>query len=421
MLSRLTVFLLAVSLSPPVATVAQVVPVAAPTAPDVTNAGLTTLPLDAALALARRHAPAIRAAEARALAEAEVADASQAWRSPTVDLSLENLGPQGLDRDGFVWFTQPLDIGARRSTRITAARASHDFLARQVEAARRHVDVAVVDAYLAVVRARRASELLAAHERSIDEVVRLVERRVGEGVSPEGDLRKLEAERGRTRVARVRLDLEQQHHALTLGFLTGVTDSALAARVLMPPAPPVTATDIEAAIERRADVLAAAARVDERRTAAAADRALGSTAIAAMGGYKRTSGFNTGTIGVSIDLPIGLRNAPARIRAEADVTAATLELDQARALARVDIEQALLAVRVLTTQAARVADDLVTPAEIARRAAQAAFREGTGDALAVVDADRVYLDTQREALALQLDAAAASIRARLALGEDPVP
>ena len=96
---------------------------------------------------------------------------------------------------------------------------------------------------------------------------------------------------------------------------------------------------------------------------------------------------------MSIDLPIGLRNAPARIRAEADVTAATLELEQARALARVDIEQALLAARVLTTQAARVADDLVTPAEIARRAAQAAFREGTGDALAVVDADRVYLDT----------------------------
>jgi outer membrane protein TolC len=140
-----------------------------------------------------------------------------------------------------------------------------------------------------------------------------------------------------------------------------------------------------------------------------------------MGGYKRTAGFNTGTAGVSIDLPIGLRNAPARLRAEADIEAATLGLEQARALARLDIEQALLAARVLTTQAARVTDDLVTPAEIAQRAARAAFREGTGDALAVVDADRVHLDTRREALALQLDAAAASIRARLALGEDPVP
>ena len=133
--------------------------------------------------------------------EAGVADASRAWRSPTLDLSVENLGPQDLDHDGFVWFTQPLDIGARRSTRIAAAGASRDFLAATGRAARRVVDLAVVDTYLGVVRARQASKLLAAHERALDEVVRLVERRVREGVAAEGDLRKLEAERGRTRIA----------------------------------------------------------------------------------------------------------------------------------------------------------------------------------------------------------------------------
>jgi cobalt-zinc-cadmium efflux system outer membrane protein len=219
----------------------------------------------------------------------------------------------------------------------------------------------------------------------------------------------------------VRIDLDQHQQALTLGLLTGLTDGALGDRVRMPPPAPVLATDIDTAVERRADVRAAAARLEERRTAAAAERALGSTAIAAMGGYKRTGGFNTGTAGVSIDLPIGLRNTPARLRAEADVEAALLELQQARALARLDIDQALLAARVLTVQAARATDDLVAPAETARQAARAAFREGTGDALALVDADRVHLDTQREALTLRLDAAAASIRARLALGEDPVP
>jgi outer membrane protein TolC len=90
-------------------------------------------------------------------------------------------------------------------------------------------------------------------------------------------------------------------------------------------------------------------------------------------------------------------------------------------MARAEIEQALLAARMLSEHAARVARDLVHPAIVAQRAARAAFREGTGDALALVDADRVYLDTQREALAVQLDAAAASILARLALGEDPLP
>jgi cobalt-zinc-cadmium efflux system outer membrane protein len=312
-------------------------------------------------------------------------------------------------------------LGARRSTRIAAAQAQRDSMLSEVELRRRSVDLAVVDTYLAAVRARQATSLLDAHERAIDEVVQFVSRRVSQGVAAEGDLRKLEAERARTRITRLRADLDLQQQALTLGVLIGQGDAALAQRVELPPAPPLGAADVTAAVERRADVRAAISRVEERRTAAAAERALGSTAIAAMGGYKRTSGFNTGTAGLSIDLPMGLRNTPARLRAEAEITAATLELEQVRELARADIEQSLLAARVFTDQAARVDAELVEPAVIAQRAARAAFREGTGDALALVDADRVYLDSQREALAVQLDAAAASIRARMALGEDPLP
>lgn len=412
---------LGASLCLPLVAAAQVVPGRAPLPSDPPAPSGAPLTLDAALALARQYAPAVRAAQARATAEAAAADAAGRWRNPTVDLSVENLGPQDLDHDAFVWFTQPLDIGARRSTRIAAARASRDVMAREVDARARLVDLVVVDTYLAVVRARQAVVLLEAHERAIEDVVSLVRRRVAEGVAPEGDLRKLEAEKARTRIARVRSEIAVRQQALALGVLTGQPDPDLGTRVVAPAPPPLTTMGIEAAIEQRADVRAAASRVDERRTAAAAERALGSTAIALTGGYKRTSGFNTGTAGISIDLPVGLRNTPARLRAEADVTAATLELEQARAAARADIEQTVLAARVLGEEATRIAETLVEPAVVAQRAARAAFREGTGDALSLVDADRVYLDSQREALAVQLDAATASIRARLALGEDPLP
>jgi cobalt-zinc-cadmium efflux system outer membrane protein len=412
---------LGASLCLPLVAAAQVVPGRAPLPSDPPAPSGAPLTLDAALALARQYAPAVRAAQARATAEAAAADAAGRWRNPTVDLSVENLGPQDLDHDAFVWFTQPLDIGARRSTRIAAARASRDVMAREVDARARLVDLVVVDTYLAVVRARQAVVLLEAHERAIEDVVSLVRRRVAEGVAPEGDLRKLEAEKARTRIARVRSEIAVRQQALALGVLTGQPDPDLGTRVVAPAPPPLTTIGIEAAIEQRADVRAAASRVDERRTAAAAERALGSTAIALTGGYKRTSGFNTGTAGISIDLPVGLRNTPARLRAEADVTAATLELEQARAAARADIEQAVLAARVLGEEATRNAETRVEPAVVAQRAARAAFREGTGDALSLVDADRVYLDSQREALAVQLDAATASIRARLALGEDPLP
>lgn len=383
-----------------------------------------TLTLETALTLARRHAPVVRAAAARADAEAQAAKASRAWRTPTLDVSVENVGPANLDRDAFVWFTQPLDIGARRSTRLAAAEASQGLLARDADMQRRLVDLAVIDSYFAVVRARQLSTLLEAHLRATSDVVDLLRRRVSEGVSAEGDLRKLEAEAARTRVAQVRAHVELRQQALTLGVLVGRPDPTLGDRLEVPPllpVPPLGVADVDAALEERADVRLAVARVDERRAAAAAERALGTTAIAATGGYKRTSGFNTATAGVSIDLPFGQRNAPARLRAEGDATAAALELEQTRAAARADVEQAVHAARVLTDEASRAEKELVEPAVIARQAARAAFREGTGDALALVDADRVYLDTQREAVSVQLDAVGAVIRARVALGKDPLP
>lgn len=389
----------------------------------VALAGSGPLTLAEALARARAYSPAIRAADAHATSGAAVADASRRWQGPRLDLSVENLGVRGLDRDGFAWITQPLDIGPRRSTRVAAARASQQWLAATADARRRETDVAVIDAYLTLVEVQQTAALLAGHESTIDEAVQVMAHRVREGVAPEGDLRKLEAEAARTRLARVRSELALRQSSLALGVLIGRVDSTLGQHVVLPALPPLDDghADLASAVDRRADIRTAVARVEERRALASAERAAGSAAFAAMAGYKRTSGFNTATAGVSIDLPIGARNATDRLRADADASAAAFDLEQARAAARADIEGALLAMQVLAEEARRVDDTLVAPAVDARRAARAAFREGTGDALTLVDADRVYLDTQRDALAVRLDAVTASIRARVALGWDPLP
>jgi len=63
---------------------------------------------------------------------------------------------------------------------------------------------------------------------------------------------------------------------------------------------------------------------------------------------------------------------------------------------------------------------LVDPAEIVRRAARAALREGSGDVLRLVDAERVATEARREALELRLAAVLAAVRARVALGEEPI-
>jgi outer membrane protein TolC len=61
---------------------------------------------------------------------------------------------------------------------------------------------------------------------------------------------------------------------------------------------------------------------------------------------------------------------------------------------------------------------MLRPAEVVRNAARAAFNEGAANILSLVDAERVYLEAQREALQVKLDALAAGIETRLLLGEE---
>ena len=74
--------------------------------------------------------------------------------------------------------------------------------------------------------------------------------------------------------------------------------------------------------------------------------------------------------------------------------------------------------RLLSERAARVDQDVLVPAEVAWRAARTSFREGAGDVLRLLDAERVYGEARREALNLKLEATLAQVRARLALGEE---
>ena len=65
--------------------------------------------------------------------------------------------------------------------------------------------------------------------------------------------------------------------------------------------------------------------------------------------------------------------------------------------------------------------DLLGPAEGVRNAAQAMFREGATDVLKLVDAERIYADVRREALALAIDAYVAAIEARFAVAQEDIP
>jgi cobalt-zinc-cadmium efflux system outer membrane protein len=143
--------------------------------------------------------------------------------------------------------------------------------------------------------------------------------------------------------------------------------------------------------------------------------------LAVAGGYKRTTGLDTAVVGLVATVPVFARNGRAAARAEAEARAAGLELEAALALARAEAAILVRSARELQARLARLDDDLVRPAEEARRSALAAFREGAADVLRVVDAERTNTEARREALDLTVEAYLASGRARLAAGLEALP
>jgi outer membrane protein, heavy metal efflux system len=138
------------------------------------------------------------------------------------------------------------------------------------------------------------------------------------------------------------------------------------------------------------------------------------------GGYKRTAGADTAVAGIMIAIPLFDTNRRAVALAAGDKAATSFDQAGAEARALADARVVFEAAAALGERAANVDEELLKPAELVRTAARSAFREGATDILALVDAERVYVDARREAVQLKLDAIAAALEARLLLGEEIV-
>jgi cobalt-zinc-cadmium efflux system outer membrane protein len=386
------------------------------------------LSLHAAVGLARAHSPL--AAVARAQAEGAVRSARVAGRlaDPLLELSVENWRPgasdfaASRDLDVFAVVTQPLDLFTRSGRKAEARGES-----TEAEAARARVEQEVaLDTVRRFLEARRGRELVAAlvaQVTNLGGIVAAMERRVAEGYAAEADLLRFRAESARAanHLASARTLLARAEAELSLLVGRPVADTPLAEPVL-PPAPEA-APDLldERVFERRPDVLAARARAARARGALSLERGRRYPDLALSGGYKRTGGLDTAVLGVVTTVPVFERNGRAVARAEAASHVADLELEAALARARAEAGILVRAARDLAARLGRLEEDLVRPAEEARRSALAAFREGAIDVLRVVDAERTNAEAHREALDLTVEAFLATCRARLAAGLEVLP
>ena len=380
--------------------------------------------LEDALARVQARAPSVQAARARERASMLATTRVPLAPNPLVEIRGENLGPgpERLPRDIYATVTQTVELGGKRGARSTDAHAMAGEAVAERQVVEWQAAQEIVTAYVEAVRARDAHEHVRAQQQSIGDVVSLLAARVREGANPEADLLRFEAELTRLGSQVTRLSIESQTTLLTLGSRLGVAvraDQLVRPQAMTRLLDPARLT-VEA-VEGRADLQLAAARLARAESSATVERARGVPDLLVSGGYKRTSGFNTAVASIAVPLPLFDRNGDAVARAIGELGAARLQLQQVRELAFADAQARWTAAGELMARAARVDADLVTPAAAVRTAARAAFTEGRADLLQLVDAERLFGDASREALDLQLDALLASIRARLAIGESPLP
>ncbi len=378
-----------------------------------------------ALARARERSPLLEAARARERASADARAAVPRMPNPVVELRGENYGPRastGLTRDVFATVSQPIELGGKRGARLAEASAVLHLSATDVAAAEAALAADVATLYIDAVRARAASRTLGDQRDSIAEIVGVLAARVREGVGVEADLRRFETERARLASQATRASVALQSALLRLSAVIG---DPLGADLLVtpdpPPSVPLPLDQVEAVIPNRPDVRGAEARLERAEALLATERSLRVPDVSVTAGYKRTEGFDTGVAGLTMAIPLFDRNRAAAARAAGEAGAARLELQQVRQLAVADVRARWAAAQELAAQAARIREDLTEPAAVVRAAARAAFVEGRGDVLQLVDAERVFGETSREAVELALDAALAAIHARLAMGASPLP
>ena len=388
------------------------------------------LTLAEAVRLGRERSPFRAAAAAVADGARRASGLAGRLPNPSVELRSENWmpggrGPGDPDLDSFAVVTTPIELGGKRAARRALGAAAQGTAEADLSRAEREAALSVAEHYVEALRARDLAVLLGQQRTSAAGLVQVMRRRVEEGYAPEADLRKFEAELSRVDAQLLRARLALDRAISTLAVLLAEPDTFDSGRLVEPllPAPALgdAALLARGAVDRHPEVLAARARVEQARSQLALERARGVPDLAVSGGYKRTAGSDTGVVAISLPIPLSERNQAAVTRADADLRAAALELDGYERLARAEVESMLRRAVALQERAARVERDLLQPAEVVRTAAQATFREGGGDVLRLVDAERVYLEARRDALDLRLDAVVACLRVRLALGQEIVP
>jgi outer membrane protein TolC len=159
-------------------------------------------------------------------------------------------------------------------------------------------------------------------------------------------------------------------------------------------APAAAEPDLAAAFANRTEMKLAEQLVDQGRANRRLQQSLAKPDVEGLGGYKRTSGFDTLIAGAQVPLPFSNRNQGNIAAADAEIRVAESELAATRAMVAAEVKAAIADVRSRERQLRELFPAILQQARESASIAQAAYREGGLDLLRLVDAERVRIDTE---------------------------
>ena len=374
------------------------------------------LTLAEALARAGATSPAQEAALANVrAAEAQIRVAGLR-PNPSFEVQSENIAGSGIyqglrSSETTVGLSLPIELGGKRSARVSRAGALLDRAALDAEIARADLQLRVTQAYTDAAAALRRLDVARDQGRIAADTLNAARVRVAAGrASPleeqRADLARIAAEGGVERAARTAAVT-----AVNLGRLLGTNvapmDLAWFDRIdSMGPEAAIDTRSTLAAAAARADLWAADAQVRLSRSQRIPD-------VTVSAGARRLEQSNDVAAVFGVSIPLALFNGG---HAAVDVSAAQRDqADALRRLALLDAEQAIAAAQADAANAATMARNMAGPAlaaaSEAARIARIGYREGKFGQLDLLDAERTLADTRVtaiDALALYHD-----VRARL--------
>jgi len=295
-----------------------------------------------------------------------------------------------------------LAVGAAEQS-VKAAEASRDDVLRNAtfQLKQQFVNTAV---------AQRALAFTREEARLAGETVALARKRLQAGAISDADLARLEVLGMQLEQAADRSDQAYQQAKAALGLVLGVRRSPADFRVegpeissaLLPPrlAGATLSSLVSEARERRPDVAAARATVEQARLAASlARRQLIPQFSLQLGYYQQGSSagyanYPTGTIGISVPLPVFYQQQGQIGQADAAAWSAEVALARAEAQVTSDVATAFSAMTSARSAALRAERGLLGRSRDARDLVNIQYAKGAASLLDLLDAERTHISNQ---------------------------